>query len=266
MQTMGDGYIVGTVRQERSDGTNSLGQQPDERRTLSNTLPIIEIFGPVLQGEGALIGVQTDFIRVGGCDYRCSWCDTPGAVDSELIRQSVRRLTFEEVKVEWSKLNSHALWITLSGGNPVLFNFESLVDDFHVLGRKVAVETQGSYVTPWLRKVDLITVSPKPPSSGMQNKFNYAAFTAILEMAEPGRQIAVKIPIASLEDLKWAKTLLVMQKSHVYQFVQPVRDHINGTFYDQIAMLKWLADEVLKDPDLAHVRVLPQMHALIDMR
>ncbi len=42
---------------------------------------ISEIFGPTVQGEGALIGMPTVFVRTGGCDFRCSWCDTLYAVD-----------------------------------------------------------------------------------------------------------------------------------------------------------------------------------------
>ena len=36
-------------------------------------IAISEIFGPTIQGEGALIGVPTVFVRTGGCDFRCSW-------------------------------------------------------------------------------------------------------------------------------------------------------------------------------------------------
>jgi 7-carboxy-7-deazaguanine synthase len=43
---------------------------------------ISEIFGPTIQGEGVLIGLPTVFVRTGGCDYRCSWCDSLHAVDS----------------------------------------------------------------------------------------------------------------------------------------------------------------------------------------
>ena len=46
------------------------------------TLRVVEIFGPTIQGEGALIGEPTVFVRTGGCDYRCSWCDSLHAVDS----------------------------------------------------------------------------------------------------------------------------------------------------------------------------------------
>ena len=44
---------------------------------------VSEIFGPTVQGEGPQIGCPTYFIRTGGCDYRCSWCDTPYAVFSD---------------------------------------------------------------------------------------------------------------------------------------------------------------------------------------
>ena len=45
-----------------------------------STIRISEIFGPTVQGEGALIGKPTVFVRTGGCDFRCSWCDTLHAV------------------------------------------------------------------------------------------------------------------------------------------------------------------------------------------
>ena len=41
---------------------------------------VSEIFGPTVQGEGPLIGQPSVFVRTGGCDYRCSWCDTLYAV------------------------------------------------------------------------------------------------------------------------------------------------------------------------------------------
>jgi len=52
-----------------------IASAPDEIR-------VSEIFGPTIQGEGALIGQPTVFVRTGGCDYRCSWCDSLHAVDS----------------------------------------------------------------------------------------------------------------------------------------------------------------------------------------
>ena len=39
-------------------------------------MPIMEIFGPTIQGEGMVIGRKTMFVRTGGCDYSCAWCDS----------------------------------------------------------------------------------------------------------------------------------------------------------------------------------------------
>ena len=47
---------------------------------MNERIRISEIFGPTIQGEGPLIGRPTVFVRTGGCDYRCTWCDTLYAV------------------------------------------------------------------------------------------------------------------------------------------------------------------------------------------
>ncbi|RWD90497.1 MAG: 7-carboxy-7-deazaguanine synthase QueE, partial [Mesorhizobium sp.] len=48
--------------------------------SMKGSIRISEIFGPTVQGEGPLIGRPTVFVRTGGCDYRCRWCDTLYAV------------------------------------------------------------------------------------------------------------------------------------------------------------------------------------------
>ena len=67
------------------------------------------------------------------------------------------------------------LWLTISGGNPGLHDLGHVVQAWQSLAhesgwlRRVAVETQGSRWQPWFAEVDLLTISPKPPSSGMKN-------------------------------------------------------------------------------------------------
>jgi 7-carboxy-7-deazaguanine synthase len=51
----------------------------------TRTYPVVEVFGPTIQGEGALAGLPTLFVRFGGCDYRCSWCDSLLAVLPEQV-------------------------------------------------------------------------------------------------------------------------------------------------------------------------------------
>src|SRR5687767_3136340 len=127
--------------------------------------PVVEIFGPTLQGEGALAGVPTHFIRMGGCDYACSWCDSSHAVLPEEVRKA-EKITVQEMLERIDRLPGAPMWLTISGGNPVLHELTDLVDKLHDRGYKVAVETQGTIFKPWLVNVDRLTVSPKPPSSG----------------------------------------------------------------------------------------------------
>ena len=61
------------------------------------TFPVIEIFGPTIQGEGAEAGLPTHFVRFGGCDYRCSWCDTMYAVDPAVVRATPSALSVDEI-------------------------------------------------------------------------------------------------------------------------------------------------------------------------
>ena len=83
-------------------------------------LRVSEIFGPTIQGEGALIGVPTVFVRLGGCDYRCSWCDSLHAVESA-YRESWTPMSAEAVMDEVARLSGgRPLLVSLSGGNPAM--------------------------------------------------------------------------------------------------------------------------------------------------
>ena len=75
-----------------------------------SAIRISEIFGPTVQGEGALIGRPTVFVRTGGCDYRCSWCDTRYAVLSD-YRHDWRPMDPAEILSRVADL---------TGGTPVL--------------------------------------------------------------------------------------------------------------------------------------------------
>lgn len=77
---------------------------------------ISEIFGPTVQGEGALIGVPTVFVRTGGCDFRCSWCDTLYAVEPQ-FKSQWQAMTAGQIMQRVSELSGGVpLLVTLSGG------------------------------------------------------------------------------------------------------------------------------------------------------
>ena len=75
MTQIGEETAVEGSAVERSGEKTAVAGHP-VRSTTARTIAISEIFGPTIQGEGALIGKPTVFVRTGGCDYRCSWCDT----------------------------------------------------------------------------------------------------------------------------------------------------------------------------------------------
>src|SRR5438477_1924010 len=105
------------------------------------TFPVIEVFGPTIQGEGAEAGLPTHFVRLGGCDYRCSWCDTLYAVLPDEVRRNSTGMTPPEIVVRLQELGATTPWITLSGGNPALHQLGPLVDALHAASYFVAVET-----------------------------------------------------------------------------------------------------------------------------
>ena len=94
-------------------------EKPVESRGVLGTIAVSEIFGPTVQGEGSVIGKPTVFVRTGGCDYRCSWCDSKFAVLPE-FRSTWPRMSPEEVFAEVKRLSPCPILVTLSGGNPAL--------------------------------------------------------------------------------------------------------------------------------------------------
>jgi 7-carboxy-7-deazaguanine synthase len=130
------------------------------------TVPVIEIFGPTLQGEGVDQGLPVHFVRVGGCDYRCVWCDTPYAVLPHLVRKS-ERMSSEAIVQRVRELGGAPEWVVVSGGNPALHDLTLVVEGLTQAGFRIAVETQGTRWRDWLLETDRMCVSPKPPSSGM---------------------------------------------------------------------------------------------------
>jgi 7-carboxy-7-deazaguanine synthase len=141
---------------------------------MTETIRISEIFGPTIQGEGALIGQPTVFVRTGGCDYRCIWCDTPHAVDSQ-YRDQWKPMSPAAIFGRIEELSGDKpLLVSLSGGNPAIQPLGGLIQLGKASGYKFALETQGSIAQDWFKDLDVLTLSPKPPSSTM--KTDWAKF------------------------------------------------------------------------------------------
>lgn len=238
---------------------------PTAARTGAKLLSIVEIFGPTIQGEGAEAGVATHFVRLGGCDYRCSWCDTMYAVDPKTVRDTAERLTAEQVVARVSALEGGPAWTSISGGNPALFELGDLVDGLHAEGFRVSVETQGSLWKPWLGTVDRLTVSPKPPSSGMATAAHVRQFerfmAAALDVA--AERIVLKIVVFDDEDLAWARAVADRYpQAPLYLSAgtpMPAGDDVREALGERY---RWLCERVAVEPSLKEARVLPQLHVV----
>ncbi len=222
----------------------------------SKTFPIIEIFGPVIQGEGAMIGHQTHFVRLGGCDYRCAWCDTMYAVIPEEVRSNSVPMTAREIVERLQELNPDTPWVTLSGGNPALHHLDTLIDMLTEAGFKAAVETQGSIYRPWLERCSLVTVSPKPPSSGMNQ--DLSTLTRFLDL--PG--INLKVVVFDEADLAFARDVHA-RYPEVPFYLQVGNDLERDDRDSLLEKLDWLSSKALNDPVLSQAIVLPQLHVLL---
>ena len=246
-----------------------------------NTIPVVdktsdalvsisEIFGPTIQGEGALIGTQTVFVRIGGCDYRCSWCDTGYAVLPEFEEQW-QMMDAESIMAKVEKFSDQKpLWITLSGGNPAQQDLSELILLGHSRGYRFSMETQGSISKPWFAQLDQLTLSPKPPSTGMS--FKKRGLDRCLNACENLESVSLKFVVADQEDLLWSKSI-AEQYPQLPCFVQPcntnakLEDHLSDNNckeskaipIDQQKQMLWLIDEVQK-LDWNEARVLPQLH------
>jgi 7-carboxy-7-deazaguanine synthase len=226
---------------------------------------ISEIFGPTIQGEGALIGQPTVFVRTGGCDYRCDWCDTLHAVDSE-FRHTWKPMTAEDIFTEVEKLSGNKpLMISLSGGNPAIQPLKPLITLGHGKNYKFALETQGSIAADWFEDLDVLTLSPKPPSSKMKTDWN--AFDECLKAANGKPQTALKIVIMDETDYQYARDAAA-RYPHLPLYLQPANHtpskdenasvDINGI----MSRMRWLVDKIAAD-QWYNVHLLPQLHVLL---
>ncbi|WP_419873994.1 7-carboxy-7-deazaguanine synthase QueE [Candidatus Pristimantibacillus sp. PTI5] len=230
-------------------------------------IPVLEVFGPTVQGEGMVIGRKTMFVRTAGCDYSCSWCDSAFTWDGS-AKADIRMLTaneiIEQLKAAGGDVFDH---VTISGGNPALLpQLNVLIDLLHEQGISVALETQGSRWQDWFWSIDELTLSPKPPSSGMQT--DWAVLDDIVSKLTAGNTgFSLKTVVFDEADLEYATSV-----HHRYPLVPIYLQAGNGQLQetDPALMLpylleryEWLIGQVMGNTELKRVHVLPQLHTWV---
>jgi 7-carboxy-7-deazaguanine synthase len=123
---------------------------------LNDKLPISEIFGPVIQGEGKNAGLPTVFVRVYGCNMvpKCKFCDTKYSWEGDHKLKSI-----EEVSEEIKQYGMRD--ITLTGGEFMIFKEQMFALQKSLPGRRFHLETNGTLYDERLKDLYSVTVSPK---------------------------------------------------------------------------------------------------------
>lgn len=115
-------------------------------------LPVMEAFYTI-QGEGVHSGAAAYFIRLGGCDVGCVWCDVKDSWDAG-------KWPLMDIQEIVSKaLEFPTRLVVITGGEPLMYNLEPLTMLLHEKGFKVHIETSGVYPVTGL--FDWICFSPK---------------------------------------------------------------------------------------------------------
>jgi 7-carboxy-7-deazaguanine synthase len=163
-----------------------------------SSLPVMEHFY-TLQGEGYHQGRAAYFIRLGGCDVGCVWCD----VKESWEEAKYPVLEIRSLKAEVKKTPAEIVVIT--GGEPLMHNLDNLTRELQQAGLKTHIETSGAY--PLSGNWDWICLSPK--------KFK-APLPAILTKANE-----LKIIIFNKSDFAWAEKYAALADDRCRLYLQP---------------------------------------------
>ncbi len=147
-------------------------------------LPVMESFYSV-QGEGYYQGTPAFFIRLGGCDVGCHWCDVKESWDAG--KHEV--LTVEQIVADAKQ--TPAKLIILTGGEPLMYDLTFLCQKLREAGFSINIETSGVY--PYSGEIDWVCFSPKKFKEPQE---------AFFELADE-----LKVVIFHPSDIAWAEQL-----------------------------------------------------------
>ena len=160
-------------------------------------LPLMEEFYTI-QGEGYHKGTAAYFIRIGGCDVGCHWCDVKESWNAALHPPTVVEHIVENA-VKYSDT------IVVTGGEPLMWPMDVLTGQLKAKGLKTHIETSGAY--PLTGSWDWICLSPKK---------NKAPLNPIYARADE-----LKIIVYNQHDLKFAETQAAQVNESCLLYLQP---------------------------------------------
>lgn len=193
--------------------------------------PVMEHFYTI-QGEGFWTGTPAYFIRLGGCDVGCHWCDVKESWDAENHPKYEVEYLVQEIK------KTEAQRVVITGGEPSMHDLTSLSSALKNAGLLVHIETTGTQAMTG--QLDWICLSPKKFKSTEKSWFPIAD--------------ELKVIIFHHKDFEWAESLAKQCSKNCHLFLQPE--------WDKKESITWIIDYVKKNP---HWRISLQTHKFLNI-
>jgi organic radical activating enzyme len=152
-----------------------------------------------VQGEGFHTGKAAFFIRLGGCDVGCSWCDVKESWNADHHPRKLIADLADEAK------RSGAEIVIVTGGEPAMHNLDQLTDQLHAKGLQTHIETSGAH--PLSGKWHWICFSPKKFKNALPDIYRKAN--------------ELKVVVVNKHDLLWAKEHAAKLNEDCLLFLQP---------------------------------------------
>ena len=180
-------------------------------------LPLMEEFYTI-QGEGYHTGKAAYFIRVGGCDVGCHWCDVKESWNAELHPPTLANTIVDHAK-------KYSDTVVITGGEPLMWSMDYLTKKLQQYGIKTHIETSGAY--SFSGSWDWFCLSPKKTKLPLKEVYK--------EVDE------LKIIIFNKSDFKFAEEQAAKVGSNCELFLQP-------EWSKKEKMTELIVDYVMKNP------------------
>jgi len=181
------------------------------------SLPLMEAFY-TLQGEGYHKGSAAYFIRIGGCDVGCHWCDVKESWNSELHPPTDISVIVEEAK-------KHSNTVVVTGGEPLMWSMDPLTNALHEKEIQIHIETSGAY--PLSGNWDWFCLSPKKNKLPISDAYQ--------------RADELKMIVYNKDDLRFAEEEAAKVNKDCKLFLQP-------EWSKRDTVMPLLVDYVLENP------------------
>jgi len=174
--------------------------EPDKEVLLNEgkLLPVMELFYTI-QGEGFHTGKAAFFIRIGGCDIGCHWCDVKESWNANLHPLT----SVEQIVSNVEEYDAKSVVVT--GGEPLIYNLNELTKQLKRKKISTFIETSGAY--PFSGTWDWICISPKKNSPPLKENLKLAG--------------ELKVIVYNKHDLNWAEEQAAQCGKDTLLFLQP---------------------------------------------